>query len=185
MHDTFRYVLLRFYICVHIYILYMYSDYCGRRGARHTSCTYTVPTQPWSRASSSGSRASTRSVHRTTCVSTRKADRAWVPARPKRLVGEAGRSSGQPEACSGAESSLRRASWPQPVPACFWHGAAPPGRRAAPARAPAPRQARTSAPPRAPGQRRGRAVGRAPLPPRAWQHGCNVHALCTRCICSV
>ena len=34
---------------------------------------------------------------------------------------EAGRSSGQPGACSGAERSLRRASQPKPVPPCCRH----------------------------------------------------------------
>ena len=44
------------------------------------------------------------------------------PAPSKRPVGrEACRSSGQPEARSGAESSLRSASWPRSEPACFPH----------------------------------------------------------------
>ena len=35
------------------------------------------------------------------------------------VLAGAGRSSGQPEACSGAETSLRRTSWPSPVPPWF------------------------------------------------------------------
>ena len=38
---------------------------------------------------------------------------------PSCRLAEAGRSSGQPEACSGADRGLRRASWPTPEPACF------------------------------------------------------------------
>ena len=43
---------------------------------------------------------------------------AWVPARPKHgtYMPEAGRSSGQPGARSGAESGLRSASWPRSEP---------------------------------------------------------------------
>ena len=36
-------------------------------------------------------------------------------------MAEAGRSSRQPEACSGTERSLRRASWPKTEPACLRH----------------------------------------------------------------
>ena len=40
---------------------------------------------------------------------------------PSGCLSEAGRSSGQPEARSGADRGLRRARWPRPEPPCFPH----------------------------------------------------------------
>ena len=41
-------------------------------------------------------------------------------SRPRSWLAEAGKSLGQPVACSGAMSSLRTASWPKAEPAWFW-----------------------------------------------------------------
>ena len=67
-------------------------------------------------------------------LASRRLGRAHVPggqpARPKRLA-EAVRRLGRPEACSGAASRHRRASWLKAEQPCFRHSSPAVGRRPA------------------------------------------------------
>eukprot|EP00964_Phaeocystis_antarctica_P130855 scaffold94734_cov45-Phaeocystis_antarctica.AAC.1 len=64
-----------------------------------------------------GERAEVRPVRK--ALVWRHVEKQGLRGRPASMRGPRGRSSGQPGSSSGAERSLRRASWPKAEPPCF------------------------------------------------------------------